>query len=198
MPFENKSTITYRVYPTRGFSNPYLVSARTDRKTKSGWTVSNAALKRALVEGEYLDENEAKHAEIEGKEDGVLFVKDSRDGYLLLELEYKKAHEEPESKGFFGEPRAKGVREASEENPVEGSKNVLGLSTGATVALAAAGVVVVGGIGWWLYQRSQAAAQAQAGTLPASTTPAQLPITGTTDQIPPFVPTDVSTPIDNA
>lgn len=222
MPFDSKSTVTYKVYSLDVYGDDGdwtvndrrragSVSVRTDRQNKAGWDVSNAALKRALVSGSYLEPR--ARLDIDGEDDGVLFVDDAKDGYPLLQLEFEKVHEEP-AKGFFGEPAAEGkspegrgrksqsrarsgALESSKENPTEGSKNALGLSTGATVALVAAGTIVVGGIGYWLYQRSQAAAQAQAPAQPA-TTPAQLPITGTTDQIPPFVPTDVSTPIDNA
>jgi hypothetical protein len=225
MPFDSKSTVTYKVYSLDVWGDDGdwtvndrrragSVSVRTDRQNKAGWDVSNAALKRALVSGSYLEPR--ARLDIDGEDDGVLFVDDAKDGYPLLQLEFEKVHEEP-AKGFFGEPAAEGesperrsrksqskarsgALENSKENPTEGSKNALGLSTGATVALVAAGTIVVGGIGYWLYQRSQNAAQTQAGTLPAqpAATPALPPITGTTDQIPPFVPTDVSTPIDNA
>jgi hypothetical protein len=75
------------------------------------------------------------------------------------------------------------------------------LSTGETVALVAAGVVVIGGIGYWLYSKSQAAQASPVQPVQTqSTQPAQLlpPVPGTIDQVPPFVPSDVSQPIDTS
>lgn len=203
MSFNNKATVIYKVWTLDVWGNAEdgfdvndrreagVISVKTDRHNKSGsWDISNKAIVRALVEGNYLRSGHindiTREIDIDGEDDGVLNVDDNGTGEPLFQLEYERHHdiEEP-SKGLFGEP----VARESKENPLSS------LSTGETVALVAAGVVVVGGLGYWLYSRSQSAQSAQV----SQAQPAQLPpIPGTVDQVPPFVPSDVSQPINTS
>jgi hypothetical protein len=196
MSFKNKSTVIYAVWTLDVWGDDGdwtvndrrragSVSVRTDRQNKAGqWDVSNKALTRALVDGHYLAGQgmgyanyDASKLSIDGEDDGVLFVDDRRDGYPLLQREYERHHDvEEKSKGLFGEP--------SQENPLGFS--IGGLSTSASVAVVAAGVAVVGGLGYWFYTRSQTAQQA-AAALPVVQTTSQtssLPVVQTTDQTP--------------
>jgi len=173
--FKNKSTVIYRVRIADGGKSIGAVSVRTDRKNKSGrWTVSNRAIADALADGDYI--SDTKDVGIEGDDDGVLFVYSRYDDEL--QLEYVKHHDIAETKGFFGEP------EISKENPVSS------LSTGQWIAIAVGGALVLGGAGYLLYTKYGPQTQpALAPTLPTTTSPPALPpISGTTDQVPPFVP----------
>lgn len=192
MSFKHKSTVIYAVWTLDVWGDEEewtvndrrragSISVHTDRQNKAGqWDVSNSALTRALVKGSYLRSGtRSRELDIDGEDDGIIFVGDAQTGEPVFQLEYERHHhiDEP-SKGLFGE---------SKPNPLSS------LSTGETVALVAAGVVVVGGLGYWLYSRSQPATQAAASAnqLPV----VQTPMPGTTDQVPPFVPSDVSQPI---
>jgi hypothetical protein len=190
MSFQHKSTVIYAVWSLDVWGDEEewtvndrrragSISVHTDRQNKSGsWDVSNAALTRALVKGSYLRSGtRSRELDIDGEDDGIIFVGDAMTGEPVFQLEYERHHhiDEP-SKGLFSE---------SKENPISS------LSTGETAALVAAGVVLFGGIGYWLYSRSQAASQA---ALPV----VQTPVPGLTaqqqadaaDQVPPFVPGD--------
>lgn len=187
MSFKHKSTVIYKVHPEPGGGERSgHVSVRTDRHAKGGWwTVSNKAIVQALVDGSYLNSwMIADDVVIEGDDDGVLFITYYKRGREepLYQLEYERHHhiDEP-SKSFFGS-------EPSKPNPTSDS------STLQTVGWIAFGVTVVGLAGWWLYSTSKAntaATQAQNVLLPAQ--PAQTP--QTQDQVPPFIPSDVSQPI---
>jgi hypothetical protein len=174
MSFKNKASVLYRVFrlDVLGDDGEWTVndrreagsvSVKTDRQNKSGsWDVSNAALTRALVNGSYLTpRTRSSDLDIDGEDDGVLFIDDAESGYPVLQLEYERHHDiEEKPKGLFGsEPRA------SKENPTGG------LSTGETVALVAAGAAVVGTIGYFIWKSTQTASQTAAAQLPVVTAP---------------------------
>ena len=186
MSFKNKSTVSYQVWSldvwgdegdwtVNDRSNIGAVSVRTDQKNKDGsWSVSNKALTKALVEGHYLKAGaRSRDLDIDGEDDGVLNLDDSRDGYPVLQLEYASDHP-VESGGLFSEGMAKeGKPEMTKENPA-------GMSNAEMIGLGVLGLVVVGGIGYWLYTRSQAAQTAAAG----ASTSAGLPVVYTNPSTP--------------
>ncbi len=203
MSFTNKCTVIYSVWTLDtpfaqvladtgwGDADEWIVndrrragsvSVRTDRQNKSGnWDISNKALTRSLTEGHYLDAwVTTKDIDIDGEDDGVLFVDDAESGMPTLQLEYERHHDiEQPSKGLFGEPtheelggeemRETAETETTQENPTGLAGFFSQLSTAQTVGLVAVGVAVVGGLAYWLYQQS-AAAQTAAG-LPVVQTP---------------------------
>jgi hypothetical protein len=199
MSFANRATVIYAVWnlDVLGDDGDWTVndrrragsiSVRTDRQNKAGqWDVSNKAMTRALKEGHYLASSgmgyasyDANKLSIDGEDDGVIFIDDQRDGYPLLQLEYERHHDiEEKPKGLFDEPKVS-AKAMSKSNPLSS------LSTGEKVGIAAAGVAVVGLVGYfiWKSQQTSPAALAAAGTAPATMTP----LPGAVDQVPPFVP----------
>ena len=136
-----------------------ILSVRTDKQTKSGqWYVSNRKLIRTLADRGFLNEWASNYdIEIDGEDDGVLVISDF-DGNQILQLEYERHHDiEEKPKGLFGEPGAA----MSKSNPLSS------LSTGEKVGIAAAGVAVVGLVGYFIWKSQQTAPTAAApGTSP--------------------------------
>jgi hypothetical protein len=201
MSFTNKCTVIYSVWTldvwgdedewtVNDRSRAGSVSVRTDRQNKSGsWDISNRSLIRALIEGHYLEPGlSTREVEIDGEDDGVLFVDSAMNGFPVLQLEYERHHDvEEKSKGLFGEPTREEVgTDETQENPTGLAGFFSQLSTAQTVGLVAVGVAVVGGLAYWLYQQN-VAAQTAAG-LPVVQTPttspgANLPVVQTTAQL---------------
>src|SRR5271155_1021902 len=118
MSFANKCTVIYSVWSLDVWGDEGewtvndrrrvgSVSVRTDRQNKSGsWDISNGSLVKALVNGNYLvSDCRTRDIEIDGEDDGVLFVDDAMDGIPVFQLEYERHHDIAEKpKGLFGEP----------------------------------------------------------------------------------------------
>jgi len=179
MSFKNKSTVSYQVWSldvwgdegdwtVNDRSNIGAISVRTDRKNKDGsWSVSNKALTKALVEGHYLKAGaRSRDLDIDGEDDGVLNLDDSRDGYPVLQLEYASDHP-VESGGLFSE----GTVKLTKRKPEMTKENPAGMSNAEMIGLGVLGLAIVGGIGYWLYTRSQAAQTAAAGASNAAGLP---------------------------
>jgi hypothetical protein len=214
MGFKSKSTVIYQVWSLDTYGSDCdgwtvndrrragVVGVRTDRESKSGeWHASNAAITRGLVDDSYLQSRvTSKDLNIEGEDDGVLFVEASDTGEPLFQLEYLRYHQEPEkSKGLFGEP---GSRERSGdyaernpkfwENPQSSS-----IWTPTTMILAGLGVITLGAIGygaWKNYSQQQQALNpnpalppSAPGVSPSATGPTPQEIADQQDQVPPFV-----------
>jgi hypothetical protein len=184
MSFKHKSTVIYQVWGLDVWGNEEdgwqvndrwrmgAVSVRTDRQSKSGtWSPSNRVIVTALGRGDYLDPEEPSLLDIDGDDDGILFVDDATTGKPVLQLEYERHHHinEP-SKGLFGSE--------TQENPTG-----TGLSTLQIAGLAAVGIAVVGGIGYWLYQQSQSATATPLPSFPTPSPSANLPVVQTMAQI---------------
>ena len=166
----------FRVWSLEAWGNEedgFTVNDRREVGKISVANTENRTLFRALGNAHYLSGHDGPNAvDFDGDEEMIL-VEDAITGEPLFQLELEEflpVKRETGLGGMFSQP-----------NPLSS------LSTAETVGLVAAGVAVVGTIGYFIWKSTQpTASQVSAANMPVVQT--MPPIPGTTDQVPPFVP----------